>query len=83
MGDLKPDEVIDGEGGYTVYGQLVQARQSIEGGYLPMGLSNKMKVKKHVTKDTIVTYDDVIMDENSFIYPIRKKIEEEYLNTAR
>ncbi|MFC1993597.1 NAD(P)H-dependent oxidoreductase [Chloroflexota bacterium] len=81
--DLKPGDVIDGEGGYTVYGQLVQAQQSIEGGYLPMGLSNKTKVKKNVAKDTIVTYDDVIMDESSFIYPIRKKIEEEYLNTDR
>jgi predicted homoserine dehydrogenase-like protein len=76
--DLKPGDVLDGEGGYTVYGQLVPAEQSLKGRYLPMGLCNKTKLTKHVAKDSIVTYDDILLDEARFSYKIRKEIEEEY-----
>jgi predicted homoserine dehydrogenase-like protein len=74
--NLKPGEVLDGEGGYTVYGQLTTAGQSLDGRYLPIGLSNKAKLLKHVSRDTIITYDDVELDENSFLYRLRKQVEE-------
>jgi len=76
--DLKPGDVLDGEGGYTVYGQLVSTEKSLRAGYLPMGLSDKTKVAKYVTKDSIITYNDVVLDENRFTYQLRKNIEKEY-----
>ena len=74
--DLKPGDVLDGEGGYTVYGQLTTAEQSLDGRYLPIGLSNKAKLLRQMSKDSIITYDDVKLDENGFLYRVRKKIEE-------
>ena len=40
-----------------------------------MGLSNKAKVVRAVDKDTILTYDDVQLDESLFAYKLRKTIE--------
>ena len=37
--DLNQGEILDGEGGYTVFGKLVRAADSIEHAYLPMGLT--------------------------------------------
>jgi len=79
--DLKPGEVLDGEGGYTVYGKLVPAAQSVKNRYLPMGLSSGTKVTKAVARDAVVTYDDVAVDRSRFSYQLRQKIEEEYKST--
>ena len=38
--DLKPGEMLDGEGGYTVFGKLAPASSSLAGGYLPLGLAH-------------------------------------------
>ena len=73
--DLKPGDMLDGEGGYTVFGRLVSARESVEKRYLPMGLSHGVRVIKPVTKDAIVTYDDVIVDESSFACRLRRQQE--------
>jgi predicted homoserine dehydrogenase-like protein len=78
--DLKPGDVLDGEGGYTVYGRLAQAKESISKGYLAMGLTNKAKVLRPVARDSILTYKDVALDETLFSYKIRKRIEEELEN---
>ncbi len=75
--DLKPGDVLDGEGGYTVYGQLAQAKESMSQGYLPMGLTNKAKVLHPVARDSILTYEDVKLDETLFSYKLRKQIEKE------
>ncbi len=75
--DLTAGEVLDGEGGYTVFGRLVSAEKSVEGRYLPMGLSGKARMVRSVAKGAIVTYDDVVLDENQFSYTLRKKMENE------
>jgi len=74
--DLKPGDVLDGEGGYTVFGRLVTAKESLANKYLPMGLSRGAKMIKPVPKDSFVTYDDVGMDETTLAFRIRKTLEE-------
>ncbi len=76
--DLKPGDVLDGEGGYTVFGRLTSARESLTNRYLPLGLSSDAKLIKPIAKDTYVTYDDVELDETSLAFKIRKTLEEEY-----
>jgi predicted homoserine dehydrogenase-like protein len=73
--DLKPGEVLDGEGGYTVYGRLVTAQESLEHGYLPMGLASHVKLLRPVAKNAIVTYKDVALDDSLFSYSLRKAME--------
>ena len=81
--DLKSGDILDGEGGYTVYGRLVQADESVRNKYLPMGLSREAKVVRSVAKDSILTYDDVELDDRQFSYKIRKMIEEEFKSPGR
>lgn len=78
--DLKPGDVLDGEGGYTVYGRLAQAKESMSKGYLAIGLANKAKILRPVAKDSILTYDDVELNEELFSHKMRKQIEEEFKN---
>ena len=74
--DLRPGDVLDGEGGYTVFGRLVTAEESLANKYLPMGLSRGAKMIKPVSKDSFVTYDHVKMDEDTFAFKLRKTLEE-------
>lgn len=74
--DMRPRDILDGEGGYTVYGRLVQTEESMRGKYLPIGLSNKAKVVRAVAKDSVLTYDDVEVEDGLFSYKLRKMMEE-------
>jgi len=75
--NLKPGDTLDGEGGYAVFGRLVRAQESLAAGYLPMGLTDHAKVVKPVVKDSILTYKDVQINENSAAFMLRKTMEEE------
>lgn len=76
--ELNPGDILDGEGGYTVFGRLTSAKESLENRYLPLGLSSGAKVIKPIAKDTCVTYGDVELDETSLAFRLRKTLEEEY-----
>jgi predicted homoserine dehydrogenase-like protein len=80
--DLKKGDVLDGEGGYTVYGRLVKADDSITGKYLPVGLSRGAKLLQAVRKDSILTYQDVELDRSQLSYKIRKILEDDFKSTV-
>jgi predicted homoserine dehydrogenase-like protein len=73
--DLKPGEVLDGEGGYTVFGKLFPARKSLALGSLPLGLAHKLKLVRPVAKDQSLTWADVAVDESVSAYKLRKEME--------
>jgi predicted homoserine dehydrogenase-like protein len=75
--DLKPGEVLDGEGGYTVFGRLVRADESVLNRYLPLGMSRGGKMLRPVARDVLLTYDDVELDESTLVFTLRKRMEEE------
>lgn len=75
--DLNVGEVLDGEGGYTVFGRLVRADESVSKKYLPLGLSRGGRMTRSVAKDSFLTYDDVVLDESTLVYSLRKKMEQE------
>jgi predicted homoserine dehydrogenase-like protein len=79
--DLKPGEILDGEGGYSVFGRLVRANESLSNRYLPIGLSRGGRMIKPVPKDAIVTYDDVELDETPLSFKLRKTLEEDSKET--
>ncbi|AUZ34452.1 flagellar biosynthesis protein FlgA [Arthrobacter sp. PGP41] len=62
--DLKAGEFLDGEGGYTVWGQLVSAKHSVTTGALPVALAHHVELRNDVAKGGIVRWDDVIMDDS-------------------
>jgi len=76
--DLQPGDMLDGEGGHTVFGRLVRAEESLSRSYLPIGLTGKVRVVRPVAKDTPVTYEDVAMDEDLFSFKLRKSMEKSH-----
>lgn len=81
--DLKPGELLDGEGGYTVHGKLFQAQASLKLGGLPLGLAHNVKVLRPVKAGQSLTWADVVIDENLPAYKIRKEMEAVFGATAQ
>ncbi len=73
--DLKAGEMLDGEGGYTVFGKLFPAKESLRLGSLPLGLAHNLKLRRDVPKDKSLTWEDVVVDESQPAYRIRKEME--------
>jgi len=57
--DLKAGEVLDDYGMYMTYGEAVNVDEMSRGQYLPEGLVEGCKLKRNVSKDAVLTYDDV------------------------
>jgi len=62
--DLKAGESLDGEGGYTVWGRLVPARDSLARGGLPIGLAHGVRLARPVGKGATVSWRDVAVPES-------------------
>src|SRR5207244_10295124 len=59
--DLKAGEVLDDYGMYMTYGEAVNADEMSTARFLPEGLVQGCRLTRHVAKDTVLTYDDVIL----------------------
>jgi predicted homoserine dehydrogenase-like protein len=65
--DLLPGQHISGIGGEEVYGFLWSAEDANDRSLVPLGLTEKATVAKHVTAGTPLTFDDVELDESSVL----------------
>ncbi len=70
---LKPGDMLDGGGGYTTYGLAEKAGVAREENLLPLGLAENIRVVKEVPPDSVVSYDDVELNEDSFLLKLRRK----------
>ena len=73
--DLAAGEWLDGEGGFTVYGRLLPAAQSLQAGGLPLGLAHKVRLARPVTAGQAVRWDDVEIDEDQPAVRVRREME--------
>lgn len=80
--DLAVGESLDGEGGYTVAGQLRPSAISVPMKALPLGLATNIRVVRPVARDTILTYDDVEIDGTQPAVRLRREIEAECMSKA-
>ena len=72
---LRAGEVLDGEGGFTVYGKLMPAAASLAGGYLPLGLAHKVRLRRDIADGQPVGWDDVEFDARSEAVQFRREME--------
>lgn len=72
--DLKAGEVLDGEGGYTVYGHLVPAARSKAKRVLPIGLAHGVRLTRDIPAGTALTEDDVSLDLDRLAVRIRREM---------
>jgi len=64
---LRAGEMLDGEGGYTVWGKLVPAERSLAEGALPIGLAHKVELLSDVAAGEFVRWSDVKMPESEAV----------------
>ncbi|MGL4440687.1 MAG: NAD(P)H-dependent oxidoreductase [Bosea sp. (in: a-proteobacteria)] len=72
---LKAGEMLDGEGGYTVYGKLCRAIDARAKATLPIGLAHGVRLIRDVPAGSAVAYADVAIDEGMPIMTLRRELE--------
>lgn len=69
--DLNPGDEIDGLGGYKTYGLAENYDESRRSNLLPIGLAEGCRVTRPVSKDCVLTYDDIERPEGRLIDRLR------------
>jgi predicted homoserine dehydrogenase-like protein len=72
---LKQGEILDGEGGFCVWGKQTPAARSLAQGYLPLGLAQKVKLTREVAQGEMLKWTDVDYDPNDAAVKIRREME--------
>ncbi len=75
--DLASGEQLDGEGGYTVWGKLMPARESLAIGGLPIGLAHGVTLMRDIPAGTI-RWCDVETSTCSDARRLRQQMEQQY-----
>ena len=70
--DLKAGEILDGEGGFTVYGQIERAEVAKRENLLPIGLTNGVPLIVDIAKDEPIRYDMVKLSQDSILLVLKR-----------
>ena len=69
--DLKAGEILDEYGHYMTYGEAVNSSEMRQKRYLPEGLVEGCKLKRDISQDAVVTYDDIDVPEGRLADALR------------
>ena len=72
---LKAGEVLDGEGGYRVYGKQVPGARSLAEGLLPLGLAQNVRLKRDIAEGERLKWSDVAYDAGALAVKVRREME--------
>ena len=81
--DLAAGEMLDGEGGSTVWGKLMPAADSMALGGLPLGLAHDVTLKNPIATGQPVRWQDVEIDGTSHAVRFRREMEAAFAPAAR
>tara|TARA_B110000438_G_scaffold300512_1_gene353084 strand:+ start:600 stop:1910 length:1311 start_codon:yes stop_codon:yes gene_type:complete len=73
--NLKKGEMLDGEGGATVWGKLIPAKLSLSLEALPIGLAHSIKLKNDIKENEIIKWSDVEFLSNDPAISYRRSME--------
>ena len=76
--DLRAGETIDGLGGYKTYGLAENADVAATKRQLPMGLAEGCRLKRHLPRDAILTYEDIELPVGRVVDRLRKEQNERF-----
>ena len=76
--NLQAGEMLDGEGGYTVYGKLLPAKDSVALGGLPLGLAHRVKLVRPIAAHQPVRWIDIDLARNDSTVAFRREMEEAF-----
>ncbi len=69
--ELKAGETLDDYGMYMTYGEAVNAEEMCRNRYLPEGLVEGCVLTRDIPKDSVITYNDVILPANRLADQLR------------
>jgi predicted homoserine dehydrogenase-like protein len=72
---MKKGEILDGEGGFCVWGKQQPAQASLKMGGLPLGLASNVKLKGDVKEGQMLTWSDVEFDATDNAVKFRREME--------
>ena len=72
---LKAGEILDGEGGFCVWGRQTPAAQSLAEGLLPLGFAHNVKLKGAIAEGAALRWDDVEIDVTDEAVKVRREME--------
>jgi predicted homoserine dehydrogenase-like protein len=72
---LKAGEILDGEGGFCVWGKQTPAEVSLGRGLLPLGLAHNVKLRRDIAEGAALTWSDVESDPNDIAVKVRREME--------
>lgn len=75
--DLRQGEMLDGEGGYTVWGRAMPAADSLRAGALPIGLAHRVALRRGVARGAVLTWDDVAAMDGPAVQ-VRREMERQF-----
>jgi predicted homoserine dehydrogenase-like protein len=73
--DLKASEMLDGEGGFCVWGKQTPADLSLKNELLPLGLAHNVKLKRDIAEGQPLRWSDVSYDPNDSAVKVRREME--------
>jgi predicted homoserine dehydrogenase-like protein len=73
--DLRAGEVLDGEGGFTVWGKLMPAADSVAIGAFPLGLAHGVRLVADVPADRPIRWSDVQVDQAGTAHRLREELQ--------
>ncbi|MCA8930805.1 MAG: flagellar biosynthesis protein FlgA, partial [Alphaproteobacteria bacterium] len=71
---LAAGEILDGEGGYTVWGKACPAAISAREAMLPIGLAHRVRVRRDVVQGEVLRMVDVDLDESATGVRLRRQM---------
>ena len=72
---LKAGEMLDGEGGFCVWGKQTPAEVSLREQLLPLGLAHNVKLKRDIAEGAGLRWADVAYDANDAAVKVRREME--------
>jgi len=76
--DIKVGEILDGEGGYTVWGKLMPSAASVAARAVPIGLASDVTVTQPVKQGQVITMSHISADTTVQAWRARGKMLERF-----
>jgi len=76
--DLAAGTMLDGEGGYCVWGRLMPAADSLTAGALPLALAQGTRLERPVAAGDVLGYGDVALDADLPALVARREMERRF-----
>ncbi len=84
---LRAGEMLDGEGGYTVWGRAMPAQASLQSGALPIGLAHRVLLLRDIPAGEVVRWNDVEFDSGDPLtdsaIEVRREMETKFSQPGR